>query len=83
MPYEQHVINKYIYQEKVGKNERKTFERIKDLGFTPMQYYKKIKGYKDSMIKTRTRSIAETNVKDVLQSTIAQHYSAVKLKANK
>ena len=48
-----------------------------------MQYYKKIKGYKDSMIKARTRTIAQSNVKSVLQSTIAQHYSAMKLKASK
>lgn len=46
-PYEQHIIDKEIYQEKIGKNQRKSIRRVKNPLLTPVEYFKKLKDYRN------------------------------------
>lgn len=69
MPYEQHIINKEIYKTNNHRNNRREYRREKVLGLTPMEYYVKIKGYRDNMVRGRTRVISPES--QLIQTTLA------------
>ena len=54
-PFEQQVVNKYVYKEKKDKNGRCRFQRNKNHKLTPIQFYSKVKGYNCNMVKDKRK----------------------------